>query len=73
MGCMSSDTNPHAKAIQGFEKIEDSKEALKFALAKEGEADLVTQVEIFLSCTELKNVDVTSLTDSACVLYMKDK
>ena len=73
MGCFSSDTKPKEAGLYGHIMPQESQEALKFALNKGGEEALVSQLLLHISCRKLKNVDVGSLTDSACILYMKDK
>ena len=73
MGCFAtSDTKHKEKGIYGYNRPEESQEAINFALNKGEEAGLASQLEVHISCTNLKNVDVGSLTDSACVLYVKD-
>jgi hypothetical protein len=46
-------------------------DAVNFVLNQGAEEGLISQVELHLSCTDLKNMDVGSLTDSACVVFMK--
>ena len=72
MGCFSSDTKPKEVGTYGYVRRDESQEALDFALNNKGEDRLVSQIELHISCADLKNVDVGSLTDSACVLYIKD-
>ncbi len=72
-GCFSaSDTRPAQSATYGAAPTSENQEALKFALNRGGEEGLVSQIELHMSCAGLKNVDVGSLTDSACVVYMKN-
>ena len=73
MGCFSSDTKPKGSATYGFDKREEIDEALKFALNKGEEEGLSMQIELHFSCVNLKNMDIVSLTDSAVVVYLKDK
>ena len=73
MGCFSSDTKPKTSATYGFAKQEEIQEALNFALNKGEEEGLSMQLELHLACSKLKNMDTFSLTDSACVVLMKDK
>jgi hypothetical protein len=44
-------------------------------MGKEGivQDDLSMNLELSISCQNLINVDVGSLTDAACVLYLKQK
>ena len=73
MGCFQSDTKPRAQGIYGFAKADEADAALRMALDKgAGDQALVQKLELHFSCTNLKNVDIGSLTDSACVLYCKD-
>jgi len=73
MGCFASDTKPKSAPTYGFAKQEELTDALKFALNKGEEEGLSMQLELHLECKNLKNVDRTSLTDSACVVYLKNK
>lgn len=73
MGCFNSDTKPKASATYGFAKQEDIQEALEFALNKGEGENLSMQLELHLSCANLKNMDTFSLTDSVAVIYLKDK
>ncbi len=72
MGCFASDTKPKETGLYGHMMPEETQEALNFAMNRPGEEGLVTQVELHISCTDLKNVDAHSLTDSACVVYLKN-
>lgn len=71
MGCFSSDTKPNPKGIHGQAMSGEVQEAVNFVLNQGAEEGLISQVELHLSCTNLKNMDVGSLTDSACVIRMK--
>jgi len=71
MGCFASDTKPKARGIHGRAMQGEVHDAVNFVLNGGAEEGLISQVELHLSCTSLKNMDVGSLTDSACVVYMK--
>ena len=72
MGNYESDTKPKAEGIYGSSPPEEIKEVVDFAMRKGAEKGIVSQVELYISCKDLKNVDVSSLTDSACVVYLMD-
>jgi hypothetical protein len=71
MGCFTSDTKPKAKGIHGQSTCGEVQEAVNFVLNQGADEGLVSQIELHLACTNLKNMDVGSLTDSACVVRMK--
>jgi len=73
MGCFTSDTKPKESGTYGLQMPMDTQEALNFALNRGAEEGLVSQVALHISCSDLINVDKTSLTDSACVVYLKNK
>ena len=73
MGCFSSDTKPKSAPTYGFVKQEELQDAVHFALNKGEDDNLSMQLELNLACNNLKNMDTISLTDSACVAYLKDK
>ena len=72
MGCFSSDTKPKMEGVHGRACNEELQEAVNFVINQGAEEGLVSQVELHLSCTDLKNMDVGSLTDSACVVHIKN-
>lgn len=71
MGCFASDTKPKAAGIHGQAVHGEVQEAVNFVLNQGAEEGLVSQVELHLACSDLKNMDVGSLTDSACVVRLK--
>lgn len=71
MGCISSDTRARSSAIRQSDKG-DIDDAIGLVLNQGEKEGLMSQVELHLSCTQLKNMDVGSLTDSACVVHLKD-
>ena len=73
MGCFSSDTKPKMSGTYGRSEHEEVQDAVNFYLNQGAEEGLVSPVEIHLSCKDLKNMDVGSLTDSACVVRLKTR
>ncbi len=75
MGCFAtSDTKPKESATYGFAKQEDLQDAIRYTTHNTlGDENLSMQIELHLACTNLKNMDVVSLTDSVCVVYLKEK
>lgn len=71
MGCFMSDTKPKSEGTHGQAMSGEVQEAVNFVFNKGAEEGLISQVELHLACTNLKNMDVGSLTDSACVIRMK--
>eukprot|EP00826_Nyctotherus_ovalis_P019093 TRINITY_DN1582_c0_g1_i42.p1 TRINITY_DN1582_c0_g1~~TRINITY_DN1582_c0_g1_i42.p1 ORF type:complete len:444 (+),score=115.15 TRINITY_DN1582_c0_g1_i42:120-1451(+) len=71
MGCFTSDTKPKAAGIHGHSMRGEVQEAVNFVLNQGVEEGLISRVELHLACTKLKNMDVGSLTDSACVVHLK--
>ncbi len=66
MGCFTSDTKPRTEGVYGTMQEEE-------AATGEQEQGLVMRLEIHVACKDLKNMDVLSLTDSACVLFQKNQ
>lgn len=73
MGCFTSDTKPKAAGIHGHSMRGEVQEAVNFVLNQGAEEGLTSRVELHLACTKLKNMDVGSLTDSACVVHLKTR
>jgi len=71
MGCFVSDTKPKATGIHGQAVRGEVQEAVNFVLNQGAEEGLISQVELHLACSDLINMDVGSLTDSACVVRLK--
>ncbi len=56
----------------GFTQTSDLNEALKHALSHPAEDEgLSMELELHFACQDLKNMDATSLTDSAIAVYLK--
>ena len=73
MGQQVSDTKPKTQGIYGTTILEEVKEAVNFARNRGTTKGIISEIELHISCTNLKNVDVGSLTDSACVVFVKNK
>ena len=71
MGCISSDTRERSSAIRQSDKG-DIDDAIGLVLNQGEKEGLMSQGELHLSCTQLKKMDVGSLTNSACVVHLKD-
>ena len=74
MGCVpDSDTKLKTKATYGYIEKAGVNEAVSQACFDQQQMDLRMQLELHFACTELKNVDSGSLTDSVVAVYLKSK
>lgn len=72
MGCFQSDTRPKTQGVHSHSMPGEVQEAMNFAINRNMQEGLIAQIELHLSCANLKNMDTISLTDSVCVVSIKD-